>query len=57
MSETYTEEEVNQMIEEVRKLYKVRDVVCEKTGRRFPMKTWTYRTGVVMIDTTEGDEE
>lgn len=52
----YTIEEVWQMIEEARKLRNVREVVCVKTGRRFPMKDWTYHTGVVTIDTTEGDE-
>jgi hypothetical protein len=52
----YTEEEVERMIEEVRESYNVRDVVCVKTGRRFPIKSWTYRTGIVTIDTTEGDE-
>ena len=55
MSE-YTEEEVQQMIEEIRESYNVREVVCEKTGRRWPMKNWTYTTGVVVIDTTEGVE-
>ena len=55
MSE-YTEEEVQQMIEEIRESYNVREVVCEKTGRRWPMKNWTYSTGVVTIDTTEGVE-
>ena len=53
----YTEEEVEQMIEEVRKSYNVHYVVCVKTGRRFPMRSWNYGTGEVLIDTTEGDEE
>lgn len=48
----YTEEEVEQMIEEVRKSYNVREVVCVKTGRRFPMRSWNYGTGEVLIDTT-----
>jgi hypothetical protein len=52
----YTEEEVQQMIEEIRKSYNVREVVCLKTMRRWPMKTWAYATGVVTIDTTEGVE-
>ena len=59
MSETftYTHEELEQMIDEVRESYNVREVVCVKTGRRFPMKSWTYHTGIVTIDTTEGEEE
>tara|TARA_A200000159_G_scaffold84673_1_gene78290 strand:- start:4103 stop:4270 length:168 start_codon:yes stop_codon:yes gene_type:complete len=52
----YTEEEVQQMIEEIRESYNVREVVCEKTGRRWPMKTWVHATGIVTIDTTEGVE-
>jgi len=52
----YTEEEVEQMIEEVRKSYNVREVVCVKTGRRYPVKTWTYYTGVVSIDTKDKEE-
>ena len=56
MSETYTEEEVGRMIEEVRESYNVREVVCEKTGRRWPMLNWVYATGIVTIDTTKGDE-
>jgi len=52
----YTEEEVEQMIEEVRKSYNVREVVCVKTGRRYPVKTWTYFTGVVSIDTKDKEE-
>jgi hypothetical protein len=57
MSETFTftHEELEQLIEEVRKSYNVREVVCEKTGRRWPMLNWVYATGVVTIDTTEGD--
>ena len=56
MSETYTEEDVARMIDELRVSYYVREVVCEKTGRRWPMLNWVYATGVVTIDTTEGDE-
>ncbi len=52
----YTEEEVQQMIEEIRESYNVREVVCVKTGKRWPMRGWTYGTGVVLIDTTEGVE-
>ena len=56
MSETYTYEELEQMIEEVRESYNVREVVCVKTGRRYPVSKWNYTYGVVLIDTTEGDE-
>ena len=35
----------------------VREVVCEKTGRRFPVTSWTYATGIVTIDSTKGEEE
>tara|TARA_B100001093_G_scaffold148860_1_gene141586 strand:+ start:315 stop:623 length:309 start_codon:yes stop_codon:yes gene_type:complete len=58
MSETftYTHEELEQMIEGIRESYNVREVVCVKTGRRFPMRSWNYGTGEVLIDTTEGDE-
>jgi len=52
----YTEEEVEQMIEEVRKSYNVREVVCVKTGRRFRKMSWNYGTGIILIDTTKGDE-
>ena len=47
---------VEQMIDEVRESYNVREVVCVKTGRRFPMRSWNYGTGEVLIDTTVGDE-
>lgn len=56
MSETYTYEELEQMIEEVRESYNVREVVCVKTGRRYPVIKWNYTYGIVTIDTTEGDE-
>ena len=58
MSETfiYTHEELEQMIDGVRESYNVREVVCVKTGRRYPVSKWNYTHGVVLIDTTEGDE-
>ena len=31
----------------------VREVVCEKTGRRFHVTSWHYATGIVTIDSTK----
>jgi len=58
MSETYTEEEVERMIDEVRESYTVREVVCFETGQRWRVQAWSYATGEVLIDTTvtEWDE-
>tara|TARA_R100000278_G_scaffold119416_2_gene100842 strand:+ start:977 stop:1159 length:183 start_codon:yes stop_codon:yes gene_type:complete len=55
MSETftYTHEELEQMIDEVRESYTVREVVCFETGRRWRVKAWSYDTGEVVIDTTD----
>jgi len=44
----YTETELQEALNKRR----VHDIVCEKTGRRWPMLTWTYATGVVKINTT-----
>jgi len=58
MSETvtYTHEELEQMIDGVRESYNVREVVCVKTGQRYRVSKWNYTHGIVLIDTTEGDE-
>lgn len=48
----YTEAELDAELQRVRDHRKVLDVVCEKTGRRWPMLTWTYATGIVNINTT-----
>lgn len=44
----YTEAELQEALNRKR----VHDIVCEKTGRRWPMLTWTYATGEVNINTT-----
>jgi len=48
----YTEAELDAALQTVRDYRRVVDVVCEKTGRRWPMLTWTYATGIVSINTT-----
>lgn len=49
----YTEAQLEAALQTVRDRHKVYDVVCSKTGQRWPKTTWTYATGEVSINTVK----
>lgn len=55
MSETFTftHEELEQMVEEIREGFNVTEIVCVATGQRFRRIGWKYKSGIVTIDTTD----